>query len=170
MSSVQPAEVSLTPSLTAIHICPTLLPAEELPIRLAHRVKELDELPNGLNKMPSIVRVKDWYAQSFEELVTFPKPRLPKSIAAKFPSNPSSAPSTSASDPNGSGGGEGSGSNGKMVMDRTTTTNPVFDEMASMEDGAEEGEVAGRGASCATVSANGGNGSWTKKRVPLANR
>lgn len=40
--------------------------SEELPIRLAHRVKELDELPNGLNEMPSIVRVKDWYAQSFE--------------------------------------------------------------------------------------------------------
>jgi pyruvate dehydrogenase kinase 2/3/4 len=48
-----------------------LLPAsslltEELPIRLARRVKELDELPNGLNEMPSIVRVKEWYAQSFE--------------------------------------------------------------------------------------------------------
>lgn len=40
--------------------------AEELPIRLAHRVKQLDELPNGLNKMPSIVRVKEWYAQSFQ--------------------------------------------------------------------------------------------------------
>lgn len=40
--------------------------AEELPIRLAHRVKQLDELPNGLNEMPSIIRVKEWYAQSFE--------------------------------------------------------------------------------------------------------
>lgn len=84
--------------------------AEELPVRLAHRVKELDELPNGLNEMPSIVRVKNWYAQSFEvcpppfdpfhpprsltpscgilslsipfpqELVHFPKPKLPESI------------------------------------------------------------------------------------------
>lgn len=40
--------------------------AEELPIRLAHRVKELDALPNNLNKMPSIEKVKKWYAESFE--------------------------------------------------------------------------------------------------------
>jgi hypothetical protein len=39
---------------------------EELPIRLAHRVKELDELPSGLADMPSIIKVKNWYAQSFE--------------------------------------------------------------------------------------------------------
>ena len=40
--------------------------AEELPVRLAHRVKELDELPENLNQMPSIKRVKEWYAQSFD--------------------------------------------------------------------------------------------------------
>lgn len=40
--------------------------AEELPIRLAHRVQELNSLPDGLNEMPSVNRVKDWYAQSFE--------------------------------------------------------------------------------------------------------
>lgn len=40
--------------------------AEELPIRLAHRVKELDQLPHNLSHMPSIKKVKDWYAQSFE--------------------------------------------------------------------------------------------------------
>jgi pyruvate dehydrogenase kinase 2/3/4 len=40
--------------------------SEELPIRLAHRVKELDSLPDGLNEMPSIRKVRDWYAQSFE--------------------------------------------------------------------------------------------------------
>lgn len=39
---------------------------EELPIRLAHRVKELDQLPHNLSHMPSIKKVKDWYAQSFE--------------------------------------------------------------------------------------------------------
>ncbi|CED82718.1 Dehydrogenase kinase [Phaffia rhodozyma] len=54
--------------------------AEELPIRLSHRVKELDELPENLNKMPSINRVKEWYAQSFEELVSFPPPQLPEDI------------------------------------------------------------------------------------------
>lgn len=39
---------------------------EELPVRLAHRVKELDELPHNLSDMPSIKKVKNWYAQSFE--------------------------------------------------------------------------------------------------------
>jgi pyruvate dehydrogenase kinase 2/3/4 len=75
--------------------------AEELPIRLAHRVKDLDELPLGLHDMPSIRKVKNWYAQSFEvsflashttwtshsdqpcvlqELINFPKPNLPSNI------------------------------------------------------------------------------------------
>jgi len=40
--------------------------SEELPIRLAHRVQELQDLPDGLNEMPSIKKVQDWYAQSFE--------------------------------------------------------------------------------------------------------
>ncbi len=40
--------------------------SEELPIRLSHRVVELDALPDGLSKMPSIEKVKAWYAQSFE--------------------------------------------------------------------------------------------------------
>lgn len=42
----------------------------ELPIRLAHKIQELDTLPNGLNKMHSIEKVKDWYTQSFDELIT----------------------------------------------------------------------------------------------------
>jgi len=45
---------------------------EELPVRLAHRVKELDELPHNLSDMPSIRKVKNWYAQSFQELINFP--------------------------------------------------------------------------------------------------
>ncbi|WWC94622.1 hypothetical protein V866_001469 [Kwoniella sp. B9012] len=54
--------------------------SEELPIRLSHRVVELESLPDGLSKMPSINKVKEWYAQSFEELVTFPRPRLKPEI------------------------------------------------------------------------------------------
>ncbi|EEB96362.1 hypothetical protein MPER_04518 [Moniliophthora perniciosa FA553] len=46
--------------------------AEELPIRLAHLIKELNDLPYDLNRMPSIVTVMDSYAESFEELVNFP--------------------------------------------------------------------------------------------------
>jgi pyruvate dehydrogenase kinase 2/3/4 len=52
--------------------------SEELPIRLAHRVEELGDLPDGLNEMSSIKKVQDWYAQSFEELTTLPKPNLDK--------------------------------------------------------------------------------------------
>ena len=40
--------------------------SEELPIRLAHRVQELSHLPDHLNEMPSIQKVQDWYAESFE--------------------------------------------------------------------------------------------------------
>ncbi|KAF9432652.1 hypothetical protein BGZ76_010506 [Entomortierella beljakovae] len=50
--------------------------AEELPIRLAHRVKELEELPYNLSDMPSIIRVKNMYAQSFQDLVEFPSKEM----------------------------------------------------------------------------------------------
>ncbi|THH29485.1 hypothetical protein EUX98_g4720 [Antrodiella citrinella] len=36
------------------------------------RVKELDELPHNVGDMPSIAKVKNWYAQSFDELIHFP--------------------------------------------------------------------------------------------------
>ncbi|CAO3651435.1 unnamed protein product [Cunninghamella blakesleeana] len=49
---------------------------EELPIRLAHRVKELEELPRNLSDMPSIIKVKNWYAQSFEDLIELKPPSL----------------------------------------------------------------------------------------------
>lgn len=54
--------------------------SEELPIRLAHRVQELGELPDGLNEMPSIKKVQDWYAMSFEEIINVPKPSLSKEV------------------------------------------------------------------------------------------
>ncbi|RUP51176.1 branched-chain alpha-ketoacid dehydrogenase kinase [Jimgerdemannia flammicorona] len=53
---------------------------EELPIRLAHRVKELEELPHNLSDMPSITKVKQWYAQSFQELVDLPPPELSQAV------------------------------------------------------------------------------------------
>jgi pyruvate dehydrogenase kinase 2/3/4 len=59
-------------------------------------VKELDQLPHNLSAMPSINKVKNWYAQSFEvspffsvftptytfqqELITFPPIILPPKI------------------------------------------------------------------------------------------
>ena len=56
--------------------------AEELPIRLSHRVQELGELPDGLNEMPSIKKVQDWYAQSFEVC-----PSLTQSFASSVSHN-----------------------------------------------------------------------------------
>ncbi|KAH9875049.1 hypothetical protein J1614_004537 [Plenodomus biglobosus] len=58
--------------------------SEELPIRLAHRVQELNDLPDGLNEMPSICRVRDWYAQSFEELVQLPRPNLDSEVKERL--------------------------------------------------------------------------------------
>ncbi|KAJ3099943.1 hypothetical protein HDU96_010502, partial [Phlyctochytrium bullatum] len=57
----------------------------ELPIRLARRVVELENLPDHLSQMPSIHRVKHWYTQSFQDLVEFPKPEdfgIPKELAS----------------------------------------------------------------------------------------
>ncbi|KAK9722353.1 [Pyruvate dehydrogenase (acetyl-transferring)] kinase isozyme 2 [Basidiobolus ranarum] len=57
---------------------------EELPIRLAHRVVELENLPHGLSLMPSVIKVKNWYADSFSDLTTFPKPELPQDVRDKL--------------------------------------------------------------------------------------
>jgi len=40
----------------------------ELPVRLARRVIELQNLPEGLHAMPSVQRVREWYIQSFVDL------------------------------------------------------------------------------------------------------
>lgn len=45
---------------------------QELPIRLAHRVAELENLPYGLSGMKPILKVRDWYVESFNELKSFP--------------------------------------------------------------------------------------------------
>ncbi|TKA69902.1 hypothetical protein B0A49_06117, partial [Cryomyces minteri] len=58
--------------------------SEELPIRLAHRVQELGDLPDGLNEMPSIKRVQEWYAQSFEEITTLPRPSLSQEVKERL--------------------------------------------------------------------------------------
>lgn len=43
----------------------------ELPIRLAHRIKELDSLPHGLNRMEDVMHVRNWYVESFRDLYNF---------------------------------------------------------------------------------------------------
>jgi hypothetical protein len=42
---------------------------EELAIRLSHRVRDLQELPDGLSEMENVKLVRGWYAESFDELV-----------------------------------------------------------------------------------------------------
>ncbi|OSC97374.1 alpha-ketoacid dehydrogenase kinase N-terminal domain-containing protein [Trametes coccinea BRFM310] len=73
---------------------------EELPVRLAHRVKELDQLPHNLSDMPSINKVKNWYAQSFEELIHFPPIRLPPDIRAAMLAPPTDPVALPESHPN----------------------------------------------------------------------
>ena len=43
-------------------------------------MQELNDLPDGLNEMPSIKRVQDWYAQSFEEITTLQRPSLSQEV------------------------------------------------------------------------------------------
>jgi len=59
----------------------------ELPVRLAHRVVDLESLPQNLNRMPSILKVRGWYIDSFKELVEFPRIQYPKKIKMPPPSS-----------------------------------------------------------------------------------
>mmetsp|Transcript_21174 Transcript_21174/g.72142 ORF Transcript_21174/g.72142 Transcript_21174/m.72142 type:complete len:400 (+) Transcript_21174:422-1621(+) len=45
---------------------------KELPVRLAHRVAELENLPFGLSDKCQVRAVRDWYVESFRDLRTFP--------------------------------------------------------------------------------------------------
>jgi pyruvate dehydrogenase kinase 2/3/4 len=45
---------------------------EEIPIRLAHRILDLDRVPM-MRDMPSVIAVKNVYANSFMEMTNFPK-------------------------------------------------------------------------------------------------
>ena len=52
----------------------------EIPIRLAKRVTDLNSLPFGLSKNHSINRIREWYLLSFEELTQVKEPRTPSDI------------------------------------------------------------------------------------------
>lgn len=47
---------------------------KEMPIRLARKVKELEDIPGGLSRIPNIRAVRDWYIKSFRELSESPYP------------------------------------------------------------------------------------------------
>eukprot|EP01026_Neomeris_dumetosa_P050085 TRINITY_DN4383_c0_g1_i1.p1 TRINITY_DN4383_c0_g1~~TRINITY_DN4383_c0_g1_i1.p1 ORF type:complete len:452 (-),score=44.13 TRINITY_DN4383_c0_g1_i1:444-1619(-) len=46
---------------------------KELPVRLAHRVAELENLPYGLSMKAHVIKVRDWYVESFQDLREFPR-------------------------------------------------------------------------------------------------
>lgn len=66
-----------TPPLSQPRIKQLLLSAQflhnELPVRLAHRVAELENLPYGLSAKAHVLKVRDWYVSSFSDLRRFPK-------------------------------------------------------------------------------------------------
>lgn len=45
---------------------------KELPIRIARRALELETLPYGLSLKPAVLKVRDWYLDSFRDLRLFP--------------------------------------------------------------------------------------------------
>ncbi|KAK9991973.1 hypothetical protein SO802_026958 [Lithocarpus litseifolius] len=46
---------------------------KELPIRIARRALELQTLPYGLSHKPAVLKVRDWYLDSFRDLRLFPE-------------------------------------------------------------------------------------------------
>lgn len=75
-----------TPSPGSIFLASKFI-VEELPIRLAKKVKDLEYAPLGLNESPSTIKVKDWYAQSFQELTELPKPKIDENLKKLLYSN-----------------------------------------------------------------------------------
>ncbi|WMV09333.1 hypothetical protein MTR67_002718 [Solanum verrucosum] len=45
---------------------------KELPMRIARRVIDLQTLPYGLSHKPAVLKVRDWYLDSFRDLRSFP--------------------------------------------------------------------------------------------------
>ncbi|XP_042515454.1 pyruvate dehydrogenase (acetyl-transferring) kinase, mitochondrial-like [Macadamia integrifolia] len=60
----KPTEKNLLISAQFLH--------RELPIRIARRAIELESLPYGLSDKPAVLKVRDWYLDSFRDLRSFP--------------------------------------------------------------------------------------------------
>ena len=45
----------------------------EMPVRFAHRIRDLESLPYGLGEMRSIETVKQWYQDSLDDIIAFPE-------------------------------------------------------------------------------------------------
>ncbi len=66
-------EFGLEPSPQSLLIAAQFL-HQELPVRLSHRVQELESLPCGLSEMPAVCHVKGMYIDSVRELIAFQRP------------------------------------------------------------------------------------------------
>lgn len=53
---------------------------KEMPIRFAHRIKDLNMFPFGLNHNHNVNIIRDWYLTSFEELISKPEPKTPQEM------------------------------------------------------------------------------------------
>jgi pyruvate dehydrogenase kinase 2/3/4 len=64
------------------HIIPILTNHiyKEMPIRLANRVTDLNNLPFGLSKKHSINKIREWYLDSFSELISINEPQTPEQV------------------------------------------------------------------------------------------
>ncbi|KAI6692852.1 hypothetical protein NL676_020562 [Syzygium grande] len=60
----RPSERNLLISAQFLH--------KELPIRIARRAMELENLPYGLSEKPAVLKVRDWYFDSYRDLRAFP--------------------------------------------------------------------------------------------------
>lgn len=60
----------LVQSPVRLHVESTKYLCNELPVRLAHAIKELETLPSSLRNNQHIKQVLDWYKLSFKKLVT----------------------------------------------------------------------------------------------------
>ncbi|XP_044499250.1 pyruvate dehydrogenase (acetyl-transferring) kinase, mitochondrial [Mangifera indica] len=61
----KPTEKNLLISAQFLH--------KELSIRIARRAIELESLPYGLSEKPAILKVRDWYLDSFRDMRSFPE-------------------------------------------------------------------------------------------------
>ncbi|KAF5943164.1 hypothetical protein HYC85_020806 [Camellia sinensis] len=65
-------EFGSTPTLRNLLISAQFL-HKELPARIARRALELETLPYGLSLKPAVLKVRDWYLDSFRDLRSFPE-------------------------------------------------------------------------------------------------
>ena len=66
-------EFGLEPSPQSLLVAAHFL-HQELPVRLSHRVQELESLPCGLSDMPAVRHVKGMYIDSVRDLIELPRP------------------------------------------------------------------------------------------------